>query len=233
MQLTVDINTKKMTDATGMVALAAVDKPQLFYGTRETLEFTFLNDGEPVNFTDTDTFSVALDNNFIHTDSLMASSADAMVIDARKGRVDILLDMRAGSFNEKLNGKESVGAYLEVTVLHSGSTVPEMLLQDRITARGRVQTVEGAPESADPEYYTSAQIRALLNAGYEMEFSADGESWHAGQADGDLYYHYRNRQIGGEWSDKIMIPKGEKGDKGDKGDTGDKGDPRRKRRQRR
>lgn len=30
MQLTVDINTKKMTDATGMVALAAVDKPQLF-----------------------------------------------------------------------------------------------------------------------------------------------------------------------------------------------------------
>ena len=224
MQLTVDINTKKMTDATGMVALAAVDKPQLFYGTRETLEFTFLNDGEPVNFTDTDTFSVALDNNFIHTDSLMASSADAMVIDARKGRVDILLDMRAGSFNEKLNGKESVGAYLEVTVLHSGSTVPEMLLQDRITVRGRVQTVEGAPESADPEYYTSAQIRALLNAGYEMEFSADGESWHAGQADGDLYYHYRNRQIGGEWSDKIMIPKGEKGDKGDKGDTGDKGE---------
>ena len=94
MQLTVDINTKKMTDATGMVALAAVDKPQLFYGTRETLEFTFLNDGEPVNFTDTDTFSVALDNNFIHTDSLMASSADAMVIDARKGRVDILFDMR-------------------------------------------------------------------------------------------------------------------------------------------
>ena len=224
MQLTVDINTKKLTDATGMVALAAVDKPQLFYGTRETLEFTFLNDGEPVNFTDTDTFSVALDNNFIHTDSLMASSADAMVIDARKGRVDILLDMRAGSFNEKLNGKESVGAYLEVTVLHSGSTVPEMLLQDRITARGRVQTVEGAPESADPEYYTSAQIRALLNAGYEMEFSAGGESWHAGQADGDLYYHYRNRKIGGEWSDKIMIPKGEKGDKGDKGDTGDKGD---------
>lgn len=74
---------------------------------------------KPVNFTDTDTFSVALDNNFIHTDSLMASSADAMVIDARKGRVDILLDMRAGSFNEKLNGKESVGAYLEVTVLHS------------------------------------------------------------------------------------------------------------------
>lgn len=212
MQLTVDINTKRMTDATGMVALAAVDKPQLFYGTRETLEFTFLNDGEPVNFTDTDTFSVALDSNFIHTDSLMASSADAMVIDARKGRVDILLDMRAGSFNEKLNGKDSVNAYIEVTVLHSGSTVPEMLLQDRITARGRVQTVEGAPESADPEYYTSAQIQALLNAGYELEFSADGESWHTEQTDGDLYYHYRNRQIGGEWSDKIMIPKGEQGD---------------------
>lgn len=211
MQLTVDINTKKMTDATGMVALAAVDKPQFFYGTLETLEFIFLNDGNPVKIMDTDTFSVALDNNFIHTDSLMAYSEDATVIDGDGGKVTIKLDMQSESFNEKLNGKDSVGAYLEVTVLHSGSTVPEMLLQDSITARGRVQTVEGAPESADPEYYTSAQIRALLNAGYEMEFSADGESWHAGQADGDLYYHYRNRKIGGEWSDKIMIPKGEDG----------------------
>lgn len=212
MQLTVDINTKKMTDATGMVALAAVDKPQFFYGTRETLEFIFLNDGEPVNFTDTDTFSVALDSNFIHTDSLMAYSEDATVIDGDGGKVTIQLDMQSESFNEKLDGKESVNAYLEVTVLHSGSTVPEMLLQDSITARGRVQTVEGAPESADPEYYTSAQIQALLNAGYELEFSVDGESWHTEQTDGDLYYHYRNRQIGGEWSDKIMIPKGEKGD---------------------
>lgn len=212
MQLTVDINTKKMTDATGMVALAAVDKPQLFYGTRETLEFTFLNDGAPVPFAETDTFSVALDSNFIHTDSLMAYSEDATVIDGESGKVTIQLDMQSESFNEKLNGKESVGAYLEVTVLHSGSTVPEMLLQDSITARGRVQTVEGAPESADPEYYTSAQIRALLNAGYEMEFSVDGESWHTEQTDGDLYYHYRNRQIGGAWSDKIMIPKGEQGD---------------------
>ncbi len=228
MQLTVDINTKKMTDATGMVALAAVDKPQFFYGTRETLEFIFLNDGEPVNFTDTDTFSVALDSNFTHTDSLMAYSEDATVIDGDGGKVTIQLDMQSESFNEKLDGKESVNAYLEVTVLHSGSTVPEMLLQDSITARGRVQTVEGAPGSADPEYYTSAQIRALLNAGYEMEFSADGESWHTEQTDGDLYYHYRNRQIGGAWSDEILIPKGEKGekgDKGDKGDTGDKGDP--------
>ena len=118
MQLTVDINTKKMTDATGMVALAAVDKPQLFYGTRETLEFTFLNDGEPVEFTETDTFSVALDSNFIHTDSLMASASDAVVIDGSSGRVNLTLDMRSESFNEKLNGKESVGAYLEVTVQH-------------------------------------------------------------------------------------------------------------------
>ncbi len=225
MQLTVDIDTKKMTDATGMVALAAVDKPQLFYGTRETLEFTFLNDGAPVPFAETDTFSVALDSNFIHTDSLMAYSEDATVIDGAGGKVTIQLDMQSESFNEKLNGNDSVNAYLEVTVLHSGSTVPEMLLQDSITARGRVQTVEGAPESADPEYYTSAQIQALLNAGYELEFSEDGESWHTEQTDGDLYYHYRNRQIGGAWSDEILIPKGEKGEKGEKGDKGDKGDP--------
>ena len=70
---------------------------------------------------------------------------------------------------------------------------------------------DGPTENPDA-YLDAAQIRALLNAGYELEFSADGESWHTEQADGDLYYHYRNRQIGGEWSDKIMIPKGEQGD---------------------
>ena len=56
MQLTVDINTKRLMDATGMIALAGVDKPQFFYGTRETLEFTFLNDGIPVQFSPTDIF---------------------------------------------------------------------------------------------------------------------------------------------------------------------------------
>ena len=69
MQLTVDINTKGLTDATGMVALAGIDKPQFFYGTREILEFTFLNDGIPVKFSETDTFLCALDTNFIHTET--------------------------------------------------------------------------------------------------------------------------------------------------------------------
>ena len=71
MQLTVDINTKKMTDATGMVALAAVDKPQLFYGTRETLEFTFLNDGEPVNFRIAKSVDPLLDREAIRVLQLM------------------------------------------------------------------------------------------------------------------------------------------------------------------
>ena len=122
MLITVDIATKKMTDATGSVALSMIDHPHFFYGTQENLQFVFLSDGEPVEFADSDTFTVALDNNFIHTDSLMASSSDATIIDADAGRVDVLLDMTAESFNTKLNGAESINAYIEATVLHAGET---------------------------------------------------------------------------------------------------------------
>ncbi len=234
MQLTVDINTKGLTDATGMVALAGIDKPQFFYGTREILEFTFLNDGVPVKFSGTDTFLCALDTNFIHTDSLMAATAEAVIADAENGRIDIVLDMTAESFQEKLNGKDSVEAYLEVTVMHAGSSVPEMLLQDSITARGRIQTVEGAPASSDPEYYTASQIRSLLNAGYDLEFSVDASGWHGTQTDSDEYYRFRNSLLSSEWSDAVKMPRGlqgEPGPQGPKGETGDtgpqgpKGDP--------
>ena len=217
MQLTVDINTKGLTDATGMVALAGIDKPQFFYGTREILEFTFLNDGVPVKFSGTDTFLCALDTNFIHTDSLMAATAEAVIADAENGRIDIVLDMTAESFQEKLNGKDSVEAYLEVTVMHAGSSVPEMLLQDSITARGRIQTVEGAPASSDPEYYTASQIRSLLNAGYDLEFSVDASGWHAAQTDSDEYYRFRNSLLSSEWSDAVKMPRGLQGEPGPQG----------------
>ena len=231
MQLTVDINTKRLMDATGMIALAGVDKPQFFYGTREILEFTFLNDGVPVKFSGTDTFLCALDANFIHTDSLMAATAEAVIADAENGRIDIVLDMTAESFQEKLNGKDSVEAYLEVTVMHAGSSVPEMLLQDSITARGRIQTVEGAPASSDPEYYTASQIRSLLNAGYDLEFSVDASGWHAAQTDSDEYYRFRNSLLSSEWSDAVKMPRGLQGEpgpqgpKGDPGETGPQGEP--------
>ena len=202
-------------------------RPILIYGTKLYLDILFCDDdGEPLEFSESDTFECAGDNNFTHSDDLMFySGPERCFLTEVPGVLRFEIYTNTTAFKTKAGEKATQSTiHFQVRRYLAGETLPDTILQDTFYALGSVMGLDDkAPESADPEYYTSAQIRALLNAGYEMEFSADGESWHAGQADGDLYYHYRNRKIGGEWSDKIMTPKGEKGDKGDKGDTGDPG----------
>ena len=204
-------------------------RPILIYGTKLYLDILFCDDaGEPLEFSESDTFECAGDINFTHSDDLMFySGPERCFLTEVPGVLRFEIYTNTTAFKTKAGEKATQSTiHFQVRRYLAGETLPDTILQDTFYALGSVMGLDDkAPESADPEYYTSAQIQALLNAGYEMEFSADGESWHTEQTDGDLYYHYRNRQIGGEWSDKIMIPKGEKGDKGDKGDTGEKGDP--------
>ena len=191
-------------------------RPILIYGTKLYLDILFCDDaGEPLEFSESDTFECAGDINFTHSDDLMFySGPERCFLTEVPGVLRFEIYTNTTAFKTKAGEKATQSTiHFQVRRYLAGETLPDTILQDTFYALGSVMGLDDkAPESADPEYYTSAQIQALLNAGYELEFSADGESWHAGQADGDLYYHYRNRQIGGEWSDKIMIPKGEKGD---------------------
>ena len=50
-----------------------------------------------------------------------------------------------------------------------------------------------------------------MNAGDEYEFSSDGDSWHSTQTESDIYMRSRNKSVGGEWSDSILIPSGKNG----------------------
>lgn len=203
-------------------------RPILIYGTKLYLDILFCDDaGEPLEFSESDTFECAGDINFTHSDDLMFySGPERCFLTEVPGVLRFEIYTNTTAFKTKAGEKATQSTiHFQVRRYLAGETLPDTILQDTFYALGSVMGLDDkAPESADPEYYTSAQIRALLNAGYEMEFSADGESWHTEQTDSDLYYHYRNRQIGGEWSDEILIPKGEKGEKGDKGDKGDPGD---------
>ena len=191
-------------------------RPILIYGTKLYLDILFCDDaGEPLEFSESDTLECAGDINFTHSDDLMFySGPERCFLTEVPGVLRFEIYTNTTAFKTKAGEKATQSTiHFQVRRYLAGETLPDTILQDTFYALGSVMGLDDkAPESADPEYYTSAQIRALLNAGYEMEFSADGESWHTEQTDGDLYYHYRNRQIGGEWSDKIMIPKGEQGD---------------------
>lgn len=90
-----------------------------------------------------------------------------------------------------------------------------------LTVRNRVWIPDGTPptEADPPEYFSSAQVLALVAAGLDAEYSADGVSWHAEQTTGDDRFRVRFASAEGDWSPAILLPAGAKGDKGDKGGT--------------
>ncbi len=106
-----------------------------------------------------------------------------------------------------------------------------VLQVENFTVRNRIAAT-GTPSPVSADYLNAAQVSALIAAGLELQFSADGESnWHEEQTDSDLFFRMRNASLGGQWSKAIAFPvigiqgeKGEKGDPGEKGETGAKGD---------
>lgn len=89
-----------------------------------------------------------------------------------------------------------------------------ILQVENFTVRNRITSL-GDPTPVDPDYLTAAQVRALLAAGMECEFSEDGTTWHSGQAASDGFVHFRLRgDSSGEWSDAVALIAGSQGDPG-------------------
>ncbi|OQA79903.1 MAG: hypothetical protein BWY31_04145 [Lentisphaerae bacterium ADurb.Bin242] len=89
-----------------------------------------------------------------------------------------------------------------------------ILQVENFTVRNRITSI-GNPTPIDPDYLTATQVRALLAAGMECEFSLDGTAWHVPQTDLDRFIHFRLRgDVNGIWSDAIGLVVGPKGDPG-------------------
>jgi len=89
-----------------------------------------------------------------------------------------------------------------------------ILQVENFTVRNRITSI-GNPTPVNPDYLTATQVRALLAAGMECEFSADGSTWHSTQTVSDMFVHIRLRgESSGVWSDAIALVVGPKGDSG-------------------
>lgn len=172
MVLYVDIGNKMLVKSDGLNRLAAPDHPQVFEGSQEVFEITFFKNGAVYPINSNDTFAATLDNNFVHTDDIMASSSTFTIVNASAGRVNISMLFTAASFTAKLAGAAKITAYLDIKRYLSGETVPETLLQDTVSARASIVASEGSPETGNPEYYTSVQVDSLLG-GYALLSGAD------------------------------------------------------------
>lgn len=91
-----------------------------------------------------------------------------------------------------------------------------------LTVRNRVWIPDGTPpaEADPPEYFSSAQVLALVAAGLDAEYSADGVSWHAEQTTGDDRFRVRFASAEGDWSPAILLPAGATGPAGADGVDG-------------
>jgi len=94
-------------------------------------------------------------------------------------------------------GKESLTFCGELGGLDAdGATI--FAWQFPVTVRGRVYLGSGgtATVAGDPDYYTAAQVEAVLGRQLVLEYSADGTSWHASLQSTDLYQRIRHGAAG-------------------------------------
>ena len=179
---------------------SAYDKPVLAYHSCTAYDFQFLDsEGVPVPLRDSDTLTLALDKDYQRETPLMAWCGSAEIINAEQGIVSFLIDCSAESFYSNVkNG--AMSPIMEIALYRGGDTRGIVLLQDTVTAKPRVQTTEGTPASGTPEYYNAAQVDALLKAGYEVEYSNDGETWGA-TPDKVKFIRFRYQNLNGEWAE--------------------------------
>ena len=144
-------------------ALPMSKKPIFEYGTQSEIILQAVDAaGIPVALNAGSTYAAAIDNNFDHTDDLMAYSTE-ITADAEAGQLTIRLRTNTESFNEKIKKRETK-VYFEIIEYTPGNTTGTLLLQDEVYANPRVMDSEGAPEPSNPNYYTAAQVDALFQA---------------------------------------------------------------------
>lgn len=62
------------------------------------------------------------------------------------------------------------------------------------------------PETVKDTMVTT--IASIVGSGFEVEFSPDGIIANKQQQENDIYYRFRSKKVGGDWSEWIMLPKG-------------------------
>lgn len=152
----------------------AGDKPQFRHTESKAIDIMFLrSDGKPVDLTGT-TLTLAMDNNYCHEDKLVAfAEGDSVqILNPESGIVRFFVDCNSSKF-ERLVRYINASVKIEVVLIPAGETEERTILHDRgILLLPRIRTSEGAPADASPDYYSKAQIDAMLSGIARVELPA-------------------------------------------------------------
>lgn len=133
--------------------------------------------------------------------------------------VSIPINTNTAELATAMIGKPSLPLTGEIKgfALINAVPVPILIAQFKLNIVNVIYDGGTEPSENPSDYYTAAQVDAIIAAGDEVEFSVDGlTDWHSEQdIDNDRYMRSRNREINGAWSDVVGLIQGTKGDKGD------------------
>lgn len=139
------------------------NRPELILGTDSIVRFQIVDSsGSPIPQNAADRYTVAVDKNFNHSDSLMAFTSDVTVVDSENGILEAVIPCDTVEFKRKLSELERITVWIELARYSAGKSNPEILLRDTCSALNRVQYGESEPKPSEVEYYTAAQVDALL-----------------------------------------------------------------------
>ena len=111
--------------------------------------------------------------------------------------------------------KSQKGLVGELIGYNSDGEQSFVLQVEGFTIRNRIVSL-GNPTEVAPEYLNAQQVRSLIAAGLDVQYSSDGESdWKDEQAEGDVYIRFKSASSdNGLWSSAILLPAGPQGIQG-------------------
>lgn len=141
-------------------------KPWFRHVEEKTFDVTFLHaDGTPLDLTGQE-LSIAIDNNFLHSDAMIAHPGQnvAKILDAEAGTVRITVRCNSPKFAKIVGTAENV-AKMEIVVREQESEGhgTAVLQDDGIVLKPRVFVNEGAPTPVEEKFYfTKAEVLELF-----------------------------------------------------------------------
>ena len=190
-----------LVDAANMPA--AVTPPTTCLGMSADIRIHFFNGDVAAQMTAEDfdaitTWRLSVDSDYNQSTEPLLRYTNGIDVDD-DGTVCVLIPNVSSQKLIEALGTRSSGEYIaELVGYAAGETVPVFVVQFPFVVSNRID-LEGGDETEPVEgnYYTNAQINALLSAPYEVQFSVDGESWHSEQTYLDEYFRIRNSAVQG------------------------------------
>ena len=132
--------------------LTVAESPSVYFGEHVIFCVHFVNSSlDPVPFQVTDALTTAIDNNFLHTDSLMVYSDNSYVnmpgdwdmADRTQGRMSIRINCHTDGYEQKIGTSSVIIGYAEIHKVTSG--VMSVLLQDQMNCHNVIDKGGSGP----------------------------------------------------------------------------------------